>query len=167
MVVVGIDPGQKGGLGALSSDGKFLQVIPMPLAGKEVDFGQVASFLLSFEDLQVVVVEQVSAMRKKGVRQGTVSSFKFGANYGGLLGVVAALAACSPSLGDLLLVRPLPQKWKSDVLEGTKKDKDASVAYVRRSWPKANLLATSRSRVLHDGMADALCLAEYGRRLRA
>ncbi len=41
----------------------------------------------------------------------------------------------------------------------------AAIAFVSRRFPGVPLLATPRSRVPHDGIADAVCVAEYGRRL--
>ena len=59
-----------------------------------------------------------------------------------------------------------PQAWKKTVLAGTTKDKSAAVQFCRRAFPGVSL-TPGRKRVPHDGMADALCLAEYGRQLMA
>ena len=52
-----------------------------------------------------------------------------------------------------------PQKWKAAILADTAKDKKAAVEFVARRFPDVELLATPRSRVPRDGMAEACCLA--------
>jgi hypothetical protein len=56
-----------------------------------------------------------------------------------------------------------PQAWKKLILAGTPKDKDASIAYCRRAFPNVPLIPL-RYRVPHDGIADSLCLLQYGLR---
>ena len=87
--------------------------------------------------------------------QGVASMFKFGMGYGALLGVAAGLS--------IPVELTTPQRWKGKVLHGTAKDKSAAVAYCRRAFPSVQLVLP-RCRNPHDGMADALCLLEYGRR---
>ncbi len=154
MRILGVDPGQSGGLAVLDESGQCVYTAPMPLAGKDVDFGDIARQVRCLE-VTAAICEKAQAMSKKGV-QGVTGAFKFGVNYGGLLGLFAALQV------PLRVVTP--QAWKKVILVGTSKDKDAAISYCRRAWPSESLLATPRSRVPHDGLADALCIAEYGRR---
>lgn len=147
--VLGIDPGQTGGLAIIV--GGQVTVWPMPLAGTEIDLAEVARIMrASVPDL--VVIEKVHAMPKQGVS----STFKFGEGYGGIKGVVAALG--------IRLELVTPQAWQKAVLSGTSKDKSAAVAYVRRAYPSAELVRKG-CRIPHSGIADAICIAEYGRRL--
>lgn len=146
----GIDPGLKGGLALILPETGEVHAYPMPVAGDELDGGLLASGLRRYPG-GVAVVEKVGAMPG----QGLSSTFKFGKGYGTVLGVCAALG--------LRVELVTPQKWKGEVLAGTTKDKDAAVAYCRRVFPAVELVLP-RCRVPHDGMADALCLAEYGRR---
>jgi crossover junction endodeoxyribonuclease RuvC len=149
MIVIGIDPGKKGGIAVIDGKGQESLVWPMPLAGKEIDWTRVAD-LLEWNGPKFAYVEKVHAMPGQGV----TSMFSFGKNFGGLLGVLGAL--------EIPLTLVTPQAWKKKVLAGTSKDKDAAVDFCRRRYPQVNLLATERSRVPHDGMADALCIATYG-----
>lgn len=55
-----------------------------------------------------------------------------------------------------------PQAWKKRVLAGTTKDKDAAISFVRRAYPTIDL-TPGKKRTPHDGIADAVCLAEWGR----
>jgi crossover junction endodeoxyribonuclease RuvC len=150
---MGIDPGKSGGI-AILEGGAVMRLLPMPLAGRGVDFGVVAHVISAYRP-DAIVMEKVGAMPKQGV----VSTFTFGVGYGGIQGVCAALGA------PLHLVTP--QAWKQLVLAGTAKDKSSAIAFVRRAYPQADLMATPRSRVPHDGLADAVCLATYGLRVLA
>ena len=63
----------------------------------------------------------------------------------------------------------MPKRYLASALTlaGTRQDKAAAIAYCARRYPAASLLATPRSRTPHTGLADALCLAEWGRRISA
>ena len=148
MNVIGVDPGQSGGVAFVTDS--VAESIPMPLAGREVD-GRALADWFRFRQPTLVVVEKVGAMPKQGVS----STFKFGRNFGVILGVIEA---CGYSYR---LVTP--QAWKRAVLAGTSRDKLAAIGYVHQMYPGIDL-TPGRKRTPHDGMADAVCLAEYGRR---
>lgn len=149
-MIVGIDPGQKGGIALVQSTGQAAGY-PMPLAGKEIDGHEIASLLCDAHPL-LVVIEKVHSMPKQGV----ASTFKFGMGFGVVIGVCEAL---------MLPYRLVtPQAWKKSVLAGTTRDKSAAINFVRRAYPSVDL-SPGRLRVPHDGIADAVCLAEYGRQL--
>jgi crossover junction endodeoxyribonuclease RuvC len=83
--------------------------------------------------------------------------FTFGKGYGEVIGVLTTLG---------IHIRYVePRAWKEAILQGTEKDKEAAIAWCRANYPNVNLLMTPRARVPHDGVADALCLCEYARRL--
>jgi crossover junction endodeoxyribonuclease RuvC len=147
MFIIGIDPGQKGAF-ALMDDGGVLISRPMFLAGKSIDISLLAITIKTYMP-DYAVVEKVHSMPKQGV----ASSFKFGKSYGIVLGVLSAL-----SIPTILVT---PRAWKRKILAGTKKDKDAAIEYVRMKYPSFNLIPKG-CRKPNDGMADAICLAEYG-----
>lgn len=150
MNVIGIDPGQQGGIAYITDH--HAEAVPMPLSGKEINGHEVAE-ILKTKAIELVVVEKVHSMPKQGV----ASTFKFGMGYGMILGVLEALK--------LPYRMVTPQGWKGLILAGTAKDKDAAVNFVRRAYPGIDLTPGAK-RVPHDGMADALCIAEWGRRMR-
>ena len=125
----------------------------MPVAGKEIDGHTIAALLREWQP-SVVYVEKVHSMPKQGV----ASTFKFGMGYGVIIGICDALG--------LPYRLVTPQAWKKQVLAGTTKDKDAAISFVRRAYPHVNLTPGAK-RKPHDGMADALCIAEFGRHLMA
>ena len=149
MIVVGIDPGLNGGLAVISED--HCAALPMMTIGKELDVPGIV-WWLRFHKPDLVVVEQVHSMPKQGV----VSTFRFGVGLGVLIGIVGTM--------ELPLRLVTPQAWKKVVLEGTARDKDAAIQHVRRAYPGIDL-TPGRLRKPHDGIADAVCLAEWGRRV--
>jgi crossover junction endodeoxyribonuclease RuvC len=154
--VVGIDPGLDGAVALILPGRVEAHVTPTlaPGRGGKRRFdsaGMVA--LLEAHPVDLAAIEQVGPMPKQGV----VSTFRFGEGYGLWLGMLSALR--------IPFVTAAPQAWKAAVLAGTARDKAAAVAFAQRRFPGVSLLATPRCRAPHDGLADALCLAEYARRL--
>ena len=156
LMVVGIDPGLRGAIAALDAQGQVIGAWPMPVAGGEVHAAGIADRLRSLrcfdpaQDIGGVVIEKVGAMPQQGV----TSTFTFGAGWGMVRGVCAALG---------LPVRlASPVLWKKRILAGLPHDKAGAVRFCASRWPTADLILPG-CRVPHDGIADALCLAEYGR----
>lgn len=152
MNIAGIDPGHKGAI-ALQVDGSTI-VRAMPMTGGALDLPEIAR-VLGEPCLAMAIIEKAQAMPKQGV----TSMFTYGVGFGALLGILAAL-------GVRVELVP-PGTWKKSVLAGTDRDKDAAIAYCRRAFPSISLLETPRCTKPHDGMADALCILEYGRRTYA
>ena len=160
MLIIGVDPGQKGGIAYWN--GVEMSAMPMPLAGKEIDIETLAGATkaklpvnhLGVQGINLFgVVEKVHSMPKQGVS----SSMKFGKNYGIILGVLGALRI------PVQLVTP--QAWKKEILAGSKKDKDAAIEYVRLKYPNVRLIPPG-CRKPHDGIADAVCICEMGVKLQ-
>lgn len=146
MIIGGIDPGLKGGIGIIDGNKQF--TYPMPMSGKDIYVSALVEILRSHK-VELVISEKVHSMPGQGVS----STFTFGKGYGMVLGAV--MGAGIP----LELVSP--QKWKGLVLSGTAKDKEAAIDFCTKRYPQINLILP-RCRKQHDGMADALCLAHYG-----
>lgn len=97
------------------------------------------------------VVEHVNAMPGQGV----TSCFSFGQNFGFILGLLTAFRL------PYELVRPL--KWKKEF--SCTSDKNTSIEVAQRLFPDVDLRRTPQCRKPHDGIAEALLMAEYARRL--
>ena len=157
--VIGIDPGLSGGIAVIRNPNQ-VDAIPIPATEGDLDVykiwnwvGYRASPYSPVEEWNAIAyIEAVHAMPGQGVS----SVFKFGYVTGILHGVIRAMKI------PLKLVTP--QAWKKEILAGTAKDKQAAIDYCLRVYPNVKLIATDRSRTYHSGMADALCIAEYGYR---
>ena len=156
MIIAGIDPGLDGGIAWILQSSETM-TMKMPVVSKRtkakterrLDTKLLISELLG---TNLVVIERQQAMPKQGV----ASTFKIGKNYGILLGILAAM--------EIPFQEVRPQEWKNSVLKGTKKDKGAAIEFCQRRYPEAKLVPIG-CRVPHDGLADALCLAHYGKGL--
>lgn len=146
MTVYGIDPGLKGGV-AWIRDGSA-DACEMPLKGGILDIRGLVGLVRNPAN-SVVYIERQQAMPKQGVS----STFTIGINYGMILGALTALA--------IPYVEIRPKAWKDRILAGTSKDKDAAVLHVENRWPGVNM-CPGRKRKPHDGIADAVCIAEFG-----
>lgn len=144
----GVDPGKLGAWAYLDKNSGKITTGIMPVIGNEVDVGPIADVIRNQEN-PIIVIEKVHSMPKQGVR----SMFSFGTSYGKLLGMCQALNVTF----DLVL----PNAWKKEILQGTKKDKDAAVDYVSRMYREIELIP-ERCRKPHNGIADAVCILEWG-----
>ena len=144
MICIGIDPGVSGALAVLR-EGRKAQVVTWdPESYKDA----LMAVSVAGEGA-VACLERVHAMPKQGVS----SMFRFGENYGYIRGL---LEACG-----IPYELVLPQKWQR---EFGVTDKNSSVEICRRLFPDVSLRRTEKCKRDHDGMSDALLLAEYARR---
>lgn len=143
---IGIDPGKNGGIAYIDAENGSYETKPYTDGGLLWTCGK---FFDSYYKV-ICCLEKVSA--RPG--QGVVSMFNFGQNYGYIRGVLES--HCIP------YQEITPQKWKKEF--GLNSEKAASAEVCRKLFPDVSLLATPRCKKAHDGMAEALLMAEYARR---
>lgn len=147
-VFIGIDPGKKGGIAYIDTENN----IP-PFSGTvPYDDKSLIDLCRYFSGTEGVIccLEKVGAMPGQGV----VSMFSFGQSVGYIKGVLEAFRIPYQEI--------TPQKWKREF--GLTSDKAKSAEICGRLFPDVSLLATPRCKKPHDGMAEALLMAEYARR---
>ena len=144
MIILGIDPGESGGCA-------FVGDILNAQSFKDKTETDV---LKLFQSMALGVSRAYLEAVHSFPGQGVASSFKFGQNYGMLR--MAVIAAGIP----LELVSPM--KWKR-AMGLVKHPNETTTAYKNRSKAMAEQLFPS-VRVTH-ATAEALLLAEYGRRM--
>lgn len=145
MYFIGIDPGKSGALAVIDDEGYVWNTKTF----NESDYAIVLNDLASAPNVRVVL-EHVGAMPG----QGSVSMFNFGANFGFIKGLLAA--------NNLPYELVRPQKWKR--MFSCTSDKNTSVDVAHRLFPNVDLRRTTRCSKPHDGIAEALLMAEYCRR---
>lgn len=150
---LGIDPGADGGFAVLGNGPAPVIADVFPTLGAGIDWAT-WSTRLGHYGVTVAVVEKVHSMPGQGVR----SMFSMGHNLGMIEGILIARHI------PYLLVAP--QTWKRVILRDSDRDKAAAIAFCRRAWPDTDLRRSERARLAHDGKADALCIAEYCRRIQ-
>ena len=158
MLIVGIDPGFLGAISVLTDQGALLSVVDMPVIlvkkGKSkkhrYDEPAIRKILADVPAPVHVILEYQQAFPK----QGGVSNFTTGGNYGFLRGVLAGLAIPYETV--------TPRAWKKAMLAGLGPDKCHSLAKAKALWPTADFGNRADA-----GRAEASLIGEYGRRVRA
>jgi hypothetical protein len=143
--ICGIDPGLSGAIAF------YFPVTPdrvtaedLPVAGGVIDCANLAARIAQMAPA-FAVVERVGAMP----RQGVASTFKFGASYGCLHGILGAL--------QIRTVLVAPTVWKRHFCLDS--DKEKSRALALRTFAKS---PEHFARKKDDGRAEAALLAVYG-----
>lgn len=138
-LILGVDPGISGGAVIISYDRTFIQFMVF----KKLTPNEIAKWVKA-HSIEFCCIEGVGARPKQGI----ASTFKFGTNFGWWLGL---LAAC-----EISYERVYPLRWQTAMGCRTGGDKRISKHRAQELFPKI--------KVTH-AIADALLIAEYGRRL--
>lgn len=159
MRFIGIDPGLSGAVALLPSDTDGSSIFDTPTGsdGRKTVYA-VAEMAKIVEGIHPntawgcchFVIEKQHAMPKQGVS----STFSIGYGYGLWEGILAALG--------IPYTVVTPQAWKGAMMAGQGREKDASRLRAQQLWPE---LAGHLNLKKHHGRAEALLIAEYGRRI--
>jgi crossover junction endodeoxyribonuclease RuvC len=158
MNILGIDPGKDGAAVLIRDQSHVHAVLASELlCGQswEAAHAEVTRWLRLVHatwPLDLVVLERVGG--RPG--EGATSARTMGVGWGLWLGAASILG--------VPVIIPTPQRWQREILADLAGDTKArSVAWCRAHLPELDL-TPGRRRVPHDGLADAACLAVYGRR---
>ena len=162
-IIIGIDPGLSGAVGVVHPTGYTAHDTPILTVkvGKgyrhRYHLQEMISLLerirsdAEHQDFTMECwLEDVHAMPGQGVS----SMFSMGRGLGNWEAIVSTLKI------PLYFVSPI--RWKNKIMDGQGKKKSAAVLKAQQIFPNA-VLRTERGRLL-DGRAEALLIAEYGRR---
>lgn len=148
-MIIGIDVGLSGAIGAVNSRGEFVTAEYMPIKDKIINSHKLANMIGTLSSLPdkgaafMLVIESVHAMPSQGV----CSMFNFGKSAGAIDGVAGALGIYPEYV--------TPQKWKKHFgLIG--EEKDASRILAQQLFPSADL-----SKKKDHGKAEALLIARW------
>ena len=158
MKILGIDNGLDGGL-VMLDDNLIIGRLVMPTIdapngkGREYNIPFILDALESWKP-ERAVIERAQAMPGQGV----TSMFSIGKGFGIMLGILAARAIPYEIVH--------PRTWQKMILADMSRTdtKAASVLVAQRLWPGVDWRATERCKKAHDGLTDAACIAEWGRR---
>lgn len=143
-LILGVDPGRTGALAWLDRDGLIVAVHDMPdLTGAALG-AHLADLILEERPTVAWVESQVG---RPG--QSSSAGFKFGTNYGVILGTLGAL--------QVPVQHVTPAEWKR--VARLPKDKTASRQRATELWPTHSHLF---ARVKDDGRAEAALIARHG-----
>ena len=153
---IGIDPGLSGAIAVIGSGACFAVDVPLFNDGTKryLDIIGFRNLLLETTEKTgklncLVCLEKAQPMP----RDGSMGSFRYGEVYGILKGVIVSL--------EMPLLEVAPITWKTKMV-GKGKGKDASRMAALQLFPQ---LAERLKLKKDHGRAEAVLLAEYGRRV--
>lgn len=156
-IYIGVDIGLKGGIAIMYPDG-LIEKAKMPVIGKIIDVPSLFNILnkpnatIVFEDLGVIF--------------GSSKATAFSMGY--QIGVVEALSVAIQTPYHKIKARV----WQKEMFQGVpelkksgKRDtKGMALVACQRIYPGMDLRLTARSINPHDGLVDAVLIAEYAKR---
>lgn len=143
MKFIGIDPGKQGGLASISEDGNDVGFAKLAdLTEKDISDW----FKYQAEEVLFAYIERVSSSPQMGV----TSAFTFGRGYGFLRGCLIA--------HEVKFEEVSPQRWQKEMQCLTGGDKNISKSRAQQLFPHLKIT---------HAIADAILLAEYGRRIHS
>lgn len=166
---VGIDVGKDGAI-AVFVDDELIDYCVTPNIGTEIDLRQISQILNSYcpiEDDYHVVIEDVHAIAGSSAK----GTFSFGWSLGILEGIVSALS--------IPYTKVAPKEWQKELWQGIKTiykptkgeskrklvdTKATSLLAAQRLFPNVDFRKSEQATKAHDGIVDAILLAEYCRR---
>jgi hypothetical protein len=154
-ISIGIDPGKSGAFGAIlwRSPNEIIAIEAIRLTEPPRDVVDwLKRVLRSGELFGDIQLERVGAMRKDGRKQGVVSTGKFMHNAGWLEGVLDAYG--------LPFEKVQPTSWQNALKCRTGGKKAISTARAKVLFPQDRF-----GLKIIQANADALLIAEYGRRM--
>lgn len=145
MTIIGIDPGKSGGIAVIDGTKQFAS--EMPETARDL-YDLLESLVREAAPIERAVrytayIELIHSSPQMGVK----SAFTFGNGYGQLEMALTALS--------IPMVRIRPQVWQKALGCMTKGDKNVSKRRAQELFPQLKITHT---------IADALLIAEYGRR---
>jgi hypothetical protein len=141
MKILGIDPGQNGGI-AVIVDGELTECVAMPQTEHDIN-----EFFEKHKDAKVAFLEQVHSMPKQGV----ASTFTFGKGYGFLRGLLVA--------NKVVFLDVTPNEWQKMLRIKAIKN-EPKTAHKNRLKGRAQQLFPNQKFTLKT--ADAALIAWYG-----
>ncbi len=182
-ITIGIDPGLRGGLARIEHL-SAIEIVPMPIIpaktkkgpdGKvkkisrdQYDLTEIRDLLIrwkrsaavgiDWEYKLIVFIEEPIPFPAK-LKRGSLAQFQRGVSRGWAWMLTAL------EIPHMLIH---PRTWQAAMHKGLpgKDTKAKSILAASRLFPSVSLRRSERSRIADDGIAEALLIAEFGRRLR-
>jgi len=158
MTIIAIDPGLSGGI--CFARGGEVELGILPFIGKELDVVELHKWIKD-EGKSHVYIEQLGVRPRQAGVQTMIRNWQ-------RIEDAAILAGASVEI-------VLPQTWQKGIVpalpkgltssQRTKLIKQHYCNYARKKYPDAPLIPP-RCRVIHDGLAAALCIADWATRER-
>lgn len=163
-IYVGIDNGLDGAIVAIDDAGKIVVRHTMPVikgakSRREYDMQQITTMLsniqqFAFSSGQLPVVVGLEKAQVTHIA-GKNSCFMMGYCYGMMQGILNSMKI------SYVVFRAVD--WQKEIFNGMSgtDTKQKSIIYAKRKYPEQDWRKSDRSTNEHDGLTDALCIANY------
>ncbi len=159
---IGVDNGLQGAIAVIRTAPTRIAIFKMPVVGtKKKRLNETAlSYILRTAVSDGGTLCTIEAV-EPGPKLSRVACMRLGTNQGIVIGILVAFSVPYQIVSARI--------WQQAMFSGvSRKDtKAASVLVAKRLFPGANLLPTDKCTKEDHNMADALLMAEYGRRTAA
>jgi hypothetical protein len=158
MNIMGIDVGFNGGIAMINVGDKSDVVYAEKMSTVKTDVGNELNYKVVWDIMHmadVIYIEKAQAMPKNGA----IQAFKYGGGFYAL--------RCIASLIGKRVTYVNPQTWKKVLLKDMDKSKkESSITRAIQLYGGSDLVKNilAGNKKFPDGIADAICIAEYGRR---
>lgn len=159
MIFIGIDPGLDGAIAAIRPTTVAVEMTPIRsrIDGKRFYDIEAMKLMLSFPNPEKNVFAMLER-QQAFPHQGLSSTFKTGEGFGIWQGLLTGL--------DIPHTIVPAKIWQGDVCPGPAGEtKERSIKMAMLMFPHVSLERSRRARKPSNGKADALCMAEYARRI--
>jgi len=177
MQIIGIDPGKHGAIVYITKHEDTVSISSkvFPLIANEFDWRAFADLLRNQPPGTHVYIEHVHAMH--GCAAG--ATFSFGGAFHGAVATVCALGLphtlVQPKVWQKIAYQGINEIRKPDIkikvgkragsyIKGRLDTKAMSEIAAKRLYPHVDLRKSPRCTMSHDGIVDALLIADYGAR---
>lgn len=157
-VVLGIDPGRHGALAVIDLSSRcLLRALKMPDDARWLHHW-LQALKRDYRSLQVALEKAFGCAVVGGRRQGAKSMFSYGRHFGHLEAILFS-SGITPHL-----IAPIT--WTKELHKGVEAEgsKAKSLIVARQLWPLNGFTLSDRARKPHEGLIDAMLIAEYLRR---
>ncbi len=148
---LGIDPGRKGGMALIDEHRNLIYVEPMPFLGSGYDYERIAGMISHLPPRTGILLELKPGVMETSASPTSSLTFHCGVLYGLCLGQQTEVVS--------------PKAWKTE-FNLTRNYKESRHDMKLRTLKMAEHLFKKSLKTTEDGLAEALLLAEYGRRHR-
>ncbi len=146
---LGIDPGRRGGLALIDEHKNLIYIEPMPLLNSGYNYDLIVNMIEKLPETTTIVLELKPGVMEKSASPTT----SFGFHCGAIFGICIKY---NPQIVS-------PKTWKNE-FDVFRNYKETRHDMKLRSIHEAEKLFKRIFKKNEDGMAEALLLAEYGRR---
>ena len=174
IVIIGADPGLSGGIGIITPEAYTVHPIPVLIVEgarkRSIRTGQMVTKMRKHYDLSSIrriLLQVKDAAHDKGYpvelwcedvhpmpEEGVMGAFSLGKG-------VMLWEAAAEFLG-FRFSKIHPRTWKQEIMGGMGKEKEAAVYRAQQLFPNVCFIGPKGGK--KDGLAEALLIAEYGRR---